>query len=596
MSSHASPPPGSSPAILAPREDLPTRLQALAFVGKAAVFRARRFWRDARNGRPPQLVLGNPESARPIIATARGPLYASANGAEFALQAGKVQNLRVAARALHGVEIPSGKVFSFWANVGRTTRHRGYVEGRELREGCVIPSIGGGLCQLSNALYDCALQAGLEVVERHAHSRRLPGSSAEVGRDATVFWNYVDLRLRASFPWQIRVSLTLDELIVQLCGRPDSASRSGLRKAAAPPEEPPADAESCETCGMVSCFRHPSAAGLPQSAITAWLLDAWQPEFAAYLEAEHRPTDHLFLPLDSQRWKFGPYRWPSRGFARVHEAPWAVLQRSWTSRRLAAQGAERQKALLRMDEKLAIAFERRLPAIATHLVVSQNLLPFLWRRGVLGGRTFDVLMTRLPMAELQRTLDAAAAAHPESPTLADFRAPAALAAAETAALAAARSWITPHTHLAALAGTRAALSPWHLPEARTRPRGTKVVFPASTLGRKGAWELRDALRELRLPLQIVGPILEGADFWDGIEVSRSGDDWLADAAAVVLPAWVEHQPRRLLQAAAAGIPVIASEACGLANVPGVTTIPVGNSAALRDALLALDLPQASTLR
>ena len=596
MSSHAQHPGGSTPAVQPPREDLPNRLQALAFHGKAAVFRNRRFWRDGLQGRPPRLVLGNAASARPVIATARGPLYASGDAAEFALQAGKVQNLRVAARALHGLEIPSGTVFSFWANVGRTTRRRAFVEGRELREGCVIPSIGGGLCQLSNALYDCALQAGLEVVERHAHSRRLPGSSAEVGRDATVFWNYVDLRLRATFPWQIRVSLTLDELIVQLCGRPDSGSRSGLRKATAPNDESPAKAESCETCGMVSCFRHPSAAGLPQSAITAWLLDAWQPEFAAYVEAEHRPTDHLFLPLDSQRWKLGPYRWPSGGFARVREEPWTVLQRSWISRRLAAQGAERQKALLRMDEKLAAAYERRVPAIATHLVVSQNLLPFLWRRGVLGGRTFDVLMTRLPMAELQRTLDAAAAAHPESPTLADFRAPSALAAAETAALATARSWITPHSRIAALAGERPVLLPWHLPATRTLPRGTKLVFPASTLGRKGAWELRNALREVRLPLQIAGPVLEGADFWNGIEVSRTGDDWLADAAAVVLPAWVEHQPRRLLQAVAAGRPVIASEACGLANVPGVTTIPVGDSTALRDALVALDLEQTSTLR
>jgi len=63
-----------------------------------------------------------------------------------------------------------------------------------------------------------------------------------------------------------------------------------------------------------------------------------------------------------------------------------------------------------------------------------------------------------------------------------------------------------------------------------------------------------------------------------------GEDWLADAAAIVLPAWVEHQPRRLLQAVAAGVPVIATTACGLANVPGVTTIPTGNAVALRNAI------------
>ena len=68
--------------------------------------------------------------------------------------------------------------------------------GRELREGCLVPSIGGGLCQLSNALYDAALRAGLQVVERHRHTQVVPGSLAESDRDATVFWNYRDLRLR----------------------------------------------------------------------------------------------------------------------------------------------------------------------------------------------------------------------------------------------------------------------------------------------------------------------------------------------------------------------------------------------------------------
>ena len=581
------PPPSREAAVLAPRDALPTRWQALAFQTKAVVFRLRRALQDATQGRPPRLVHGQPGSQRPVLATARGPLFASGSGAEFALQAGKVQNLRLAARALNRLEVPPGVTFSFWANVGRTSRGRGFVEGRELREGCVIPSIGGGLCQLSNALYDCALQAGLEIVERHAHSRRLPGSSAEVGRDATVFWNYVDLRLCADFPWRIHATLTQDELIVQILGRPKSSTRSGVRTATAPGDGLQPAAESCETCGMSSCFRHPSAAGLPQSAITAWVVDAWQPEHAEYVHTHRAPGDHLLLPLHSERWRVAPYRWPGAGFARVHQAPWQVLRRSWVSRRLASQGAARQRALLRMDEQMAGAFEKRLPALATHVVVSQNLLPWLWQSGALGGRTFDVLMTRLPMQELERVLDEAAAAHPQSPTLADFRASSSVSRAETEALAAAKHWITPHTGIATLAGDRAVVVPWRIPDPRQVRRGTKPVFPASTLGRKGAWELREALRELQLPITLGGPVLEGAGFWEGIETSPAGPDWLDGAAAVVLPAWVEHQPRRLLLAVAAGVPVIASAACGLAGVPGVTTVPTGDVAALREALAGI---------
>src|SRR5206468_12891452 len=111
---------------------------------------------------------------------------------------------------------PGGGLFRFWAQVQRPMRRLGFVRGRELREGCVIASVGGGLCQLSNALYDVALTAGCAIVERHAHSRRLPGSMAALGRDATIFWNYVDLRFRPAVDCQLEVTLDRDRLTVAL--------------------------------------------------------------------------------------------------------------------------------------------------------------------------------------------------------------------------------------------------------------------------------------------------------------------------------------------------------------------------------------------
>ncbi len=53
---------------------------------------------------------------------------------------------------------------------------------------------------------------------------------------------------------------------------------------------------------------------------------------------------------------------------------------------------------------------------------------------------------------------------------------------------------------------------------------------------------------------------------------------------MILPAWVEHQPRRLLRAVAAGVPVITTDACGLEGVPGVITVPTGDVEALRKAI------------
>jgi len=283
------------------------------------------------------------------------------------------------------------------------------------------------------------------------------------------------------------------------------------------------------------------------------------------------------------------YQWAARGFARVRHAPMEVLWRSWKTRRLAAQGAERQRALLRFDERLAERYRRSLPIEATHLVVCQTLLPHLWRMGALGGRTFDVLMTRLPVHALQAALDKAAARHPESGTLVDFRVPAALAAAEAEAeaLAEARHWITPHSVIAGLAGTRAVKLGWTMPGAcgGRAAGGRDVLFPASTLARKGACELAEAARRFGLRVRLGGPVLE--DCWHGVETVQAGTGagW-EGIGAVALPAWVEHQPRRLLAAVAGGVPVIASEACGLAGVEGVVAVPDGDVDALTEALAA----------
>lgn len=563
----------------------PTRWQAIVFSGKAWVHRMRRVIR--RPGHEPR-ALDHRALAKDgsVIAHSASPLYSTDTEAEFALQAGKVQNLRRVAASLNGLFLPAGEVFSFWKNVPRPTARRGYAPGRELREGCVIPSIGGGLCQLTNSLYDAALTAGFEIVERHAHSRRLPGSMAEIGRDATVFWNYVDLRFRATGDIQIEVRLSRWKLTVayrqigEARAPSTPAPRTVTDGAPAGPE-----AESCETCGVTSCFRNPSAGSLPKRTTTAWLVDAYWPEHDRYMATAKAPGDTLLLPLRSKRFRLGPYHWSTEGYARVRQFPAFTMMRSLASRKLATQGPARQRALLEMDERLAAIYEKHIPYTALHLVVSQNLLPFLWRRGVLGGRSFDVLMTRLPLAHIESQLENAAAVWPEARMLRDFRADDELVAAEAEALAAAGKWITPHTAVAALAPDRTQILPWEMPSTRSRSRGKSVVFPASTLARKGARELREVAREMGIPIALGGPVIEGHDFWNGCDIRPvEQGNWLGDASLVVLPAWVENQPRRLLSAIAAGIPVIATEACGVTGLSGVRIVPHGSVSHLATAI------------
>ena len=191
------------------------------FWAKSRLLMLRRMARDAaaRERRPSGRRTALPGDAV-LLAKDERPLYALTEPRERDLELGKVQNLRVAAAAIDGMLIEPGETFSFWRAAGRATRAKGYVIGRELRQGCMIPTIGGGLCQLTNALSRAAHAAGMEIVERHSHSARPDGLFVDGATDATVFWNYIDFRFRA--PRRVRVGACLSEtdLVVRLDALP----------------------------------------------------------------------------------------------------------------------------------------------------------------------------------------------------------------------------------------------------------------------------------------------------------------------------------------------------------------------------------------
>ena len=564
---------------------IPTRREAAVFRVKTALLQARRLLQDNSSNRVRRFSPSTALSDAPIIASSITHLWTETEPQERSLVAGKIQNLRIALSHLNGIEIPAGEIFSFWKHVGRATKRRGFVEGRELREGCIIANVGGGLCQISNALYDAALQANLEIVERHRHTQVVAGSLAEHGRDATVFWNYVDLRFRSAKPLRIEARMDKEDLIVEFRGEKieeKTLHQIGGRTAK------PAEIGSCATCEVGDCHRVVKPTSERNFGRSAWLVDEYMPEFDEYTQRERSNVDLLCLPIDGKRFRKANYAWDQSGFKQVRQSFLITALRSYRSRKLAAQGAARQQNLLAMYEALAESYAKQLSYDCLHVTVQQNLLPFLWRRGHLGGRTFDVLMTALPMTEIQSKLDRAAALHPDCTTLGDFRADPSLVSAETEALKNARRIITPHSGIASLFGERAVLIDWKMSNSTTFGRAQNdkptLVFPASSVGRKGCYELRDAIRGLDVRLITLGPFIESADFWDGFDVERGSLDWLERADIVVLPAFVEHKPRRLLAAAAAGVPVIASAECGVSNVNGVIVMGSGDAEALAVAI------------
>lgn len=583
-------------AVPADRWAVPTRLSAAWLAVRVAGHVLLRTLRDSwPSNRVHRHATTSALSDAPVLAELRSPLWTDGRADEFALVAGKVQNLRVAVRAFDGVVVPAGQVLSFWRQLGQPSRWRGFVLGREVRAGCVVPTVAGGLCQLSNALASAAARAGIELVERHGHSARIEQAVPSDEVDATVLWNYIDLRLRAPFDFRIDVSLTSSELVLRLrAAVPVNAPRQNTRvwHAATPPT---AVARGCMTCDETSCFRHTAQRALPAVGRRALLLNGWTPEWAAHLAGEGGDADWFFPWVRAARRAAGAWQPPAT--ARQHVALVASLRRIWALRRAAGEGGSRQAVIVRADAWLADWAAAALKPEHTELLVDQSLLVPLWRQGSLGGRQYDVLVSAVPAGELQHRLDAAGRQWPRANSLADFRVDAAFADAEWAALRGARTVLTPHHDVAeclARQGVRnVRVLPWatqrSMPAAPARQVSAVplVVFPASALPRKGALELAAALRTLGWRLRVLGSPSDDANLWQGVaaEHGRYADRrWLAEADVVALPAHVEHAPRALLLALSAGLPVVATPACGLPPDCGAITVPAGDVQGLISAL------------
>lgn len=523
----------------------------------------------------------------PVIAQHRSPLWSDGADDEFVLTAGKVENLRRAVRAFDGVEVPAGGVLSFWAQLGRPSARRGFVVGREIREGCVVPTVAGGICQLTNALAAVAAQAGLEFVERHRHSARV-GAPLPSEADATVFWRHVDLKLRGAHAWQLEVVMEGHELVVSLRGRWPMGPRAVAMKVA--PESPAAPARSCLTCDERQCFRHAQHRGLHgQQARAAALLDGWSPEFESWLASQ--PSERFApLPIRLAFWRPAARSWADA----IHRARWASLRGAlW--RRLWAKhaGGRRQGAVLDAQRWLAEAYAAALTPLHTRLVVDQGLLPHLERLGVLAGRQVEVLAHALPISEIHTRLDAAAQRWPDAASFSDFRAPPDLVAAEWRGFERAQRIVTPHAEVAAVlrhaVGAEIHRLDWIAPPAAPRAVAPSsgnplLLFPGPAQPRKGTGELAAALAGLHCRLRITGR--PDAAAWPGVVLDTLPvADPLDGVAAVVLPAHVEHAPRLLLRALACGLPVIATPACGLVAAQGLEIVEAGDVGGLRAALL-----------
>ncbi len=147
-----------------------------------------------------QTVAAVVETAEPAV-TAEDLSHIEVVLAEFAspyksYQADRTHNLGLAAAKLNERVLRPGEEFSFNGMVGERLAKDGYRSAPIFIRGEVEPSLAGGICQIASTLYNVALLANLDMVERHHHSR--PVNYVPTGRDATVYWGVYDLKFRNS--------------------------------------------------------------------------------------------------------------------------------------------------------------------------------------------------------------------------------------------------------------------------------------------------------------------------------------------------------------------------------------------------------------
>lgn len=104
------------------------------------------------------------------------------------------RNIQIAASKLSDILVGPGDILSFNDRVGLRTPDYGYKLAPTLSSAGAVMDWGGGVCQVSSTLYNAALLADFEVVERSAHYH--PPVYVPLGQDATVADGQIDLKVK----------------------------------------------------------------------------------------------------------------------------------------------------------------------------------------------------------------------------------------------------------------------------------------------------------------------------------------------------------------------------------------------------------------
>ncbi len=115
----------------------------------------------------------------------------------------RTANIKLAVKSLDYAILRSGQTFSFNNVLGDRTSEKGYKESTVFVYDQKVKGIGGGVCQVSTTLYNAAVYANMEIVERHTHKRDV--YYAPNDKDATVDYPTLDLKFKNNYNFDVLI-------------------------------------------------------------------------------------------------------------------------------------------------------------------------------------------------------------------------------------------------------------------------------------------------------------------------------------------------------------------------------------------------------
>ena len=150
-----------------------------------------------------------------LVSSVSSGLIKTGPGIDPVLQENKAVNIDLACRRINGIIIRPGEVFSFWHTVGKTTRRKGYRDGRVIVGNQLRPGLGGGLCNLGNSIHLLIVRSPMMVTEFHSHSDALapdPGwKRVPFSAGTAVSYNYIDYRFRNDTDQNVQLLLWCED-------------------------------------------------------------------------------------------------------------------------------------------------------------------------------------------------------------------------------------------------------------------------------------------------------------------------------------------------------------------------------------------------